>query len=168
MNLEIINQSSQRIPKKWMQSWISVFERKLSSKTEIDLKNWDLVCVFLPINEARKMNLQFRGKDYATDVLSFSSDLQNNHLQKRKKHFINKQVKSPEPLVLGELVLCPEVLKRQAKENGHSFRAELGYMLIHGVLHLLGYDHEKSKKQAKEMFDLQDQLFDSLRDKFQI
>jgi len=63
---------------------------------------------------------------------------------------------------LGELILCPQVLKAQAKEHDFSFQEELGYMIIHGVLHLLGYDHEKTSHQAKKMFRLQDQIFDKL------
>ena len=87
------------------------------------------------------LNLQFRKKNYATDVLSFES---------------------ADPECLGELVLCPEVLKRQAGEHKLSFKMELTYMFIHGVLHLLGYDHEQGEKQAQAMFELQDRFFERL------
>lgn len=107
----------------------------------------DLTVVFLDPGPAKKLNFQFRQKKYATDILSFMTD-------------------SPEEL--GELVLCPQVLQRQAQEHDLSFKLELSYMLIHGVLHLLGYDHERSEKEAKKMFRIQDQLFDRLRVKFQI
>ncbi len=90
------------------------------------------------------MNHEFRGKDYATDVLSFDS---------------------LEPTSLGELVLCPEVLKRQAQEHGLTYQQELGYMLLHGVLHLLGYDHETNPKDAEKMFALQDAVFETLFEK---
>jgi probable rRNA maturation factor len=105
----------------------------------------ELVIVFLGKAAARKLNHKFRQKDYATDVLSFAAN---------------------DTSEFGELVLCPEVLQRQAKENGHSFRKETAYMLIHGILHLLGYEHEgstaKQKRAAAEMFKIQEKMFDSL------
>ena len=113
-------------------------KRKVLSATKAKA---ELALVFLEKKPAQKINKEFRGKDYATDVLSFES---------------------MDPASLGELVMCPEVLKRQAKEHGLTFQKELGYMLLHGVLHLLGYDHETNEKDAKEMFDLQDSVFDKL------
>jgi rRNA maturation RNase YbeY len=82
----------------------------------------------------KKLNSQFRGKPYATDVLSFSP---------------------PAPFaqvgILGELVICFPVLKAQAREQGHSEAFELDVLLTHGVLHLLGFDHELGPREAKEM-----------------
>ena len=60
---------------------------------------------------------------------------------------------------LGELVFCPSVVKKQAQENRHSYRDELAYLSIHGLLHLLGFEHEGGGQRAKEMYDLQDSLF---------
>jgi probable rRNA maturation factor len=60
------------------------------------------------------------------------------------------------------LAIAPEVIKRQAKEHGLLFREELGYMVLHGFLHLLGYDHETSERDARVMFKLQDQLFEEI------
>jgi ssRNA-specific RNase YbeY (16S rRNA maturation enzyme) len=54
------------------------------------------------------------------------------------------------------------VIARQAREHGLLVREELGYMIIHGFLHLLGYDHERSKVEEKRMFLIQDRLFDHL------
>lgn len=98
--------------------------------------------IFVNSSEMKKLNKQYRGKGYATDVLSFAPS---------------------EPGSLGELVFCVEVLKRQALEHKLSYRDELTYMLIHGLLHLLGYDHEKSKAQARLMFEIQDNLFEKFR-----
>lgn len=89
----------------------------------------------------KALNKTFRGKDYATDVLSFPS---------------------PAPLkklgVLGEIVVCLPVLKRQAKEQKHSAEIELKILLVHGVLHLLGMDHEKSPKEAAKMQKAEDKV----------
>jgi probable rRNA maturation factor len=131
LNIEIINKSKIKISKVFVKKWLAAAK----------LAKMDLTIVFLDTAAAKKLNRQFRGKDYATDILSFEG---------------------------GELVLCPQVLKRQAKEHKHSFNAELGYMLIHGVLHLQGFDHEKSKSAAAKMFKIQDQVFDRLCAKFEI
>lgn len=69
----------------------------------------------------RKINKQFRRKDYATDVLSFPALM---------------------PGELGELAIATGVLRRQAREAGHSERVEARVLALHGLLHLLGYDHE--------------------------
>lgn len=69
----------------------------------------------------RALNRQFRGKDYATDVLSFPS---------QERGF------------LGDIVIAAGVAKRQAREAGHSVQTELRVLSLHGLLHLLGYDHE--------------------------
>lgn len=110
-------------------------QKSLSSKKE-------LTVVFLSAAEMRKINKQFRGKNKPTDVLSFASD---------------------DPNSLGELLFCSEVLKQQAKEQNHSEFAETCYMMIHGLLHLLGYDHELSASEEKLMFRLQDKCFAELK-----
>ena len=69
----------------------------------------------------RALNRQFRGKDYATDVLSFPSE---------------------ERGFLGDIVIAEGVAKRQAREAAHSLQTELRVLSLHGLLHLLGYDHE--------------------------
>jgi probable rRNA maturation factor len=131
MTIEIINQSQVRAPRTFIKKWLAASR----------LTKMDLTIVFMDTLPAKKLNKRYRGKNYATDILSFDG---------------------------GEMVICPQVLKRQARENGHSYQAELGYMLIHGVLHLMGHDHEKSKKAAKVMFKIQDQVFDRLCAKFEI
>lgn len=90
------------------------------------------------------LNRNYRAKDSATDVLSFAS---------------------AEPGVLGELILCFPLLREQARQHGLSFQEELAYMCLHGLLHLLGWDHEKSKKEAREMFLLQDLAFEKYQSK---
>lgn len=144
MKCIFVNSSEVRMPKTFIQKWIRLLSLGLT-KRQIDFENsQELTIVFMDLQEAKALNLQFRKKNYATDILSFSGQGEN----------------------LGELVICPQVIKRQAEEHGLTFREELGYMLVHGVLHLLGYDHEKSKIEAKRMFALQDEIFDYLCRKF--
>ena len=66
------------------------------------------------------------------------------------------------PALLGDVVLCPEVAARQAKEAGHSTEDELHLLCTHGILHLLGYDHGETD-EAREMFELQGKLLQAWR-----
>jgi probable rRNA maturation factor len=68
-----------------------------------------------------------------------------------------------EPVLLGDVVLCPQVAAAQAKQHGHSTQAELELLTVHGVLHLLGYDHADPEEEA-EMFSLQNELLRDWRD----
>lgn len=123
----------------FLKGYLKVLNLMLARKGfKTSLKSKTLTIVFLNQKEAKKLNQQFRGREYATDVLSFSS---------------------MDPSSLGELVLCWSVLKKQAKEHGLTQKLELAYMVLHGVLHLLGFDHEKDEAGAIEMFELQDELF---------
>jgi probable rRNA maturation factor len=80
----------------------------------------------------RRLNASFRQLDYATDVLSFPSDL---------------------PGVLGDIAIARGVAARQAKQLGHSETIELKTLALHGLLHLLGYDHERDRGQMKQAED---------------
>ena len=82
-----------------------------------------------------------------TDVLAFPMD-------ELRPGLVNEE---PEEGVLGDLVLCPTVAEKQARTAGHSTAAELDLLTVHGILHLLGYDHAEPDEH-KEMFGLQDQL----------
>jgi len=146
ITLEIVNQSGRPVPRKFLETWVRELSRELGrEKVRGAFKNKKLTLAFVNPKDGRRLNREFRNRDYATDVLSFDP---------------------MESGSLGELVICPEVISRQAKEHGLLVREELGYIVLHGVLHLLGYDHEKSKAEAKRMFDLQDRVFERLLKKF--
>ena len=141
IQVEIYNHSSLRVPRAYLQSFlIKVFKQIKKKNLANKLQGAEhLTIAFVSSSESKRLNRQFRNKDYPTDVLSFDS---------------------LEPGSLGELILCSQVLVRQAKEHDLSMRDEVCYMVLHGVLHLMGYDHEKTAKQARQMFDLQDEIFE--------
>jgi probable rRNA maturation factor len=145
MQALVINQSNIQLNLKNIQITLDEVVRRLGKnkalKNSKKLKKNEISFVLISAQKMKAINYQFRGKDYATDVLSFASA-------------------SPESL--GELILCPSVLKKQARQNGHSLDFEILYMFIHGILHLLGYDHEKSLSEEKKMFTIQDRLFSQL------
>lgn len=147
MNIEILNQTQDKIPKKFVQDWTKLVIKNLKSQKNLSRKisqlEKDLIVVFVTSAKMKKLNSQFRGKNKHTDILSFEPIEESS---------------------LGELVLCLPVLKNQAREHKLSLNHEIGYMLIHGILHLLGYDHETGENDAKKMFKIQDTLFDKLLD----
>ncbi len=89
-----------------------------------------------------KINKEIRNVDKPTDVLSFPM-FEKNEIPKTKTGI---------PDVLGDIIICIPIVKKQAIEYEHSFKRELAYMLVHGFYHLMGYDHieEKDKQKMRE------------------
>ena len=101
--------------------------------------------VFADDPSIRELNSYYRGKDKPTDVLSFSM-LEGDASELSRS--------------LGDVVISLDTAKAQAKKNKHSISDEVATLIIHGLLHLLGYDHENTtKNEAKMMFLIQDELF---------
>jgi probable rRNA maturation factor len=94
-----------------------------------------LSVAFVDEREMRRLNKEWRGRDKVTDVLSFED--------------------------VGEILICYPQARRQAAELGHSARDEVIFLLVHGVLHVFGYDHVKPA-DAKRMFPLQAKILTSL------
>ncbi len=98
----------------------------------------------------QEINKAYRGLDHPTDVISFA--------------FLDNIVNEPTiigdvPRLLGEIIISYETAIRQAEAYGHSLEREMKFLFTHGMLHLLGYDHQDAD-QEKIMFDLQDQILD--------
>ena len=97
------------------------------------------------------LNREYRGKDTPTDVLSFAMEEGETLLQDPTL-----------PELLGDIVINTDRTALQAEQLGHSYQRELVFLFLHGLLHLLGYDHEQGPEQEREMFSLQDQLIGML------
>ena len=96
-----------------------------------------------------KINKKYRHIDRPTDVISFAFlDSENNY---------DKVLFSPGPVVLGDIYISLEKTKEQAEEYGHSLHRELSFLFVHGLLHLLGYDH-MNEEDEKEMFQLLEEI----------
>jgi len=99
-----------------------------------ETKNYTVDISICTAPRMAKINFAFRKIKSATDILSFPTH-----------EFFQRQG------VLGDLVLCAPVAIQQAKELGHSWKKEIDVLLVHGILHLLHFDHEVSEKDAREM-----------------
>jgi probable rRNA maturation factor len=96
--------------------------------------------------EMRKLNATYRRKDYPTDVLSFP---------------VEGPV-GPEACLLGDVIISMEKAAQQAKERGSSLDREVTLLLIHGIVHLLGYDHERSAQDARTMGRVEKEIYRAL------
>lgn len=110
------------------------------------------VSVLLVDNKTiHQLNLQYRNVDRPTDVLSFPQ-LEGEDIGGLPN----------EPILLGDIVVSLPMAVQQAKDYNHSLRREFGFLLVHGFLHLLGFDHG-SEEEEKEMFGLQEEILQSLQ-----
>ena len=98
---------------------------------------------FVNSDEIKRLNKKFRNIDSKTDVLSFPNLQLTPGVKISKKDYSLDIDPKTKNLVLGDIVICEEVAKNNAEEYGHSYERELCYLIIHGFLHLLGYDHIK-------------------------
>ena len=115
----------------------------------LKLKFDPIISVSLVDNKfIHEMNRDYRGLDRPTDVISFAF-LDNEDRQ--------ALYKGKEPVCLGDIYISVDKAKEQAEEYGHSLERELSFLFVHGLLHLLGYDH-MSEEDEKVMFKLQDEI----------
>lgn len=104
--------------------------------------------IFVDNEEIHQINKERRGVDRATDVISFALEDSPDDFDEFR--------------ILGDIFISIPKMQEQAKEYGHSEKRELSFLVVHGLLHLLGYEHMKSKKDEEIMFSLQDEILASL------
>lgn len=128
------NQIDQHFVKKVVEKVLTAEERPQES---------DVSIAFVGPGRMRKLNKAYRQKNRATDVLAFP---ESKVALEKFKIGPTKEVKG-----LGEIIICPREVKKNAKRFNTAFEKELTRVVVHGILHLLGCDHEKSEKEAKRM-----------------
>ncbi|GAA0482639.1 rRNA maturation RNase YbeY [Salinibacillus aidingensis] len=120
---------------------------EFSAKQEEISEQAEMSVTFVDNENIREINRDYRGNDYATDVISFA-------MQDEGEDEI-EIVGDDAPLILGDIIISVDKITEQAGEYGHSFERELGFLAVHGFLHLLGYDHMEPEDE-KEMFGKQE------------
>lgn len=111
----------------------------------------ELSVTFVDNARIQEINKEYRNKDAATDVISFAME----EMGEDEIKIIGQDL----PRVLGDIIISIERTKEQADEYGHSFDRELGFLALHGFLHLLGYDH-MTESDEKVMFTKQKEILD--------
>lgn len=106
------------------------------------VENAVFTIIFIDDEKMHELNKTYRGIDRTTDVLSFAYE--------------DNETMKCDIRMLGEIFVSIPKMKEQAKEYGHSETRELSFLVVHGILHLLGYDHTLGEKEEKEMFSRQE------------
>jgi len=129
--------------------WLSLIKRSIMNVMQaekIDCPNGEISIVLTNDNNMRTLNLEHRGKDKSTNVLSFPG-LSDDQLDA----IIDGQIDTKFPYMFGDIVLAFETIETEAVEQKKSFEAHLCHLIVHGFLHLLGYDHiEDDEAEAME------------------
>lgn len=125
------------------------FRKWVAAALKGRIREADLAIRLVDAKEGRALNHHYRGKDYATNVLSFPAELPEG---------LPEGVKFP---LLGDLVICAPVVAREAAEQGKPLGAHYAHLTVHGVLHLLGWDHEDDR-EAEAMEQLEREILADL------
>ena len=128
------------LPRWRLRRWV---QRALAMAKPVE--SLELTMRFVGKKEGRALNLAYRQKDYATNVLTFAYD----------------QAETPSGLVVADVVICTPVLKEEARAQRKHFLDHAAHLVVHGTLHALGYDHE-APSEAKDMEGLETQILHTL------
>ena len=122
----------------------------ISEETEMSV-------TFMDNQHIREINREYRGKDTATDVISFALEDEG---EDEMPILFDEEEEALFPRNLGDLMISVEKAAEQAEEYGHTYERELGFLAVHGFLHLNGYDH-MTEEDEKEMFGLQKEILNA-------
>lgn len=141
-NIGIFNETQEKVEN------LEVLEPLLTYALEVEnVDNLEFNVIIINNEEIHKINKEYRGIDRPTDVISFA-------LEDYKDIKYENDYR-----VLGDIYISVDKVKEQAKEYGHSEKRELAFLAVHGLLHLLGYDHME-KEDEKVMFSRQELILD--------
>lgn len=131
-------------------SWLSNIADVFAQQAKLPHNNVSASVIFVSAPTIKKINKMYRHKDTVTDVLSFPED----------SLFINPSTERE----LGDIFICVSRARQQAREFGHPLKIEIARLLVHGLAHLLGYEHENvSKRRAQQMFAFESRVFMALK-----
>lgn len=150
----IINFNKKSFNKKYIEYINNAYIEALKI-LKIKCKDLEVNINFVSKKEIRKLNAKFRNKDAVTDVLSFPNLLEPNKTDMQlivdkldKKNFASEINPDNNMLFVGDICICKSIVYKHAKEYGNTKLREMVYMAVHGLLHLLGYDHMRDEDKA--------------------
>ena len=154
MDLAIIDQTSKGVSQ-YHQDFVNAILN--FSGTFLKLPdNTEMSVTFVNNDEIQQYNRQYRGVDKPTDVISFAIEEGEDDFDiLPDQEWANDIAKN-----IGDILVSVDVIASQATYLGHSYERELGFLVVHGFLHLNGYDHMLGDAEEKEMFDLQRKILD--------
>lgn len=140
MNIEVFNEINEDLSKE-----LDELKELLKNVCKDEkLSNGEFNVIIVNEEKIHDLNREYRGIDRVTDVISFALE-------------DDKSFNIEDYRMLGDIYICLNKVKEQANEYGHSFKRELSFLAIHGLLHLLGYDH-MNEEDEKVMFDKQEEV----------
>lgn len=153
MELELIDNTNKQVNAeqlKMVNDLLQFAAKKLNLQA-----NTEMSLTFVNNPEIKELNAKYRGVDRATDVLSFAEEESGEE----SPIVMDPELAAEIPVNLGDLFISVDKVAEQAKFLGHSVERELGFLAVHGFLHLNGYDHEQPEDEEK-MFTLQREILD--------
>lgn len=142
MSIGIFNKTEEKIDKSFVRKVVKHTLKKMKAeKSEVNI-------IFVGLEEIHEINKAYRNVDRPTDVISFALE-------------DTEDVTVYEERVLGDIYICLDKVHEQAKEYGHTEIREMAFLIVHGLLHLLGYDH-MIKEEEKVMFGLQEEILNEM------
>ncbi|MGO4373900.1 rRNA maturation RNase YbeY [Paenibacillus sp. 2TAB19] len=130
--------------------WIGRLEQLLRIAGEKEgIAGGEVTLTFTDDEEIHKLNLEYRNIDRPTDVLSFA--MQDDGVDELNIIFEVESEDEVDPIsgMLGDIIISAETALRQSEEYGHSLEREIGFLFVHGFLHLIGYDHQDEASEAE-------------------
>jgi probable rRNA maturation factor len=152
MSIEVLNESSYDVDEKGL---VKVARHVLDAMGVSPLA--ELSVMLVDVDHMAELHVKWMDEPGPTDVMAFPMDELDLRGSRGAGHAHEDKPDDIGPALLGDVVLCPEVAERQAREAGHSTEEELELLTTHGVLHLLGFDHGSAEEHT-EMFGLQGEL----------
>ncbi len=147
MELTFVNRTSQ----KQEQQERDIRRIARAAETRLQLpEDLEVSVLFVRSRTIHQINRDYRGIDRPTDVITFAA-----------RDEMDKDALPEEQKELGDIFINIDYARRQAREYGHSYEREVGFLFTHGLLHTLGYDHMQ-EKDARVMFALQDEILDPI------
>ncbi|MBO8164102.1 MAG: rRNA maturation RNase YbeY [Brevibacillus sp.] len=154
LTIELIDEQDQSLTEQQFQ----LIKTCLTEAAKAEGVSGEVVVTLVDNERIHQLNRQYRGIDRPTDVLSFAM---NETGEGEMEIFLDEEAEEELPNLLGDIVISVPQAVAQANEYGHSLERELGFLAVHGFLHLLGYDHG-TEEEEKDMFARQEQILQNV------